>query len=101
MLSKEKRRRQTVTATKPVSVTLNGKLKTVTVKVTKPVSVTLNGHVKNYPPYSPLTKGGHRGVRTDETGLVTVAVYCFMFFVFCSMLFALCLLLCLCSQGLP
>ncbi len=74
MLSKWQRRGQTVTVTMPVSVTLNGKLKTVTATVTKPVSVTLNGYVKNNPPYSPLSKGGHRGVRTDETGLVTFAV---------------------------
>lgn len=45
---------------------------TVKVTATKPVSVTLSGNVKNNPPYSPLTKGGHRGVRSDETGLVTV-----------------------------
>lgn len=41
---------------------------------TKLVSVTLNGNVKNNPPYSPLTKGGHRWVRSDKTGLVTEAV---------------------------
>ncbi len=37
-----------------------------------PVSVTSNGNVKNNPPYSPLSKGGIRGVRIDEAGGVTI-----------------------------
>lgn len=43
--------------------------KAVKVTVTMPVSVTYNGRVKNHPPYSPLTKGGHRGVRLGRNGL--------------------------------
>ncbi len=75
------------TATKPVSVTLNGKLKTVTATVTMPVSVTCSGYVKNNPPYSPLTKGGHRGVGLGRNGPSNRSRL--LLYVLCCLLYAL------------
>jgi hypothetical protein len=57
-----------VKVTKPVSVTLNGKLRTATVKVTKPVS-----------PQPPFSKGGRGGI----------IVLCLLLFALCFMLFVL------------
>ncbi len=69
----------------PVTVTYNGKLKTVTVKVTKPVSVTCSGYVKKPNDVADRRNGLHNRSRLLRYALCAMLyALCHLFFCFSS-----------------